>query len=100
VLYQPRRCGERDLYLRAGPEGPSAPTATMASITLNVQCQPGDRNIEGQLIGPNGKPISMNNNNCSSSLAGASSTNDVIAGFLPFALIIGIIAIRRRLRKQ
>jgi hypothetical protein len=96
VLYQPRLCGERDLYISAGPEGPSAPTATMFSIPLNVQCRPGDRNIEGKLIGPNGQPVSMNNNNCSSSLAGASSTNDVIAGFLPFILLVGIILIRRR----
>ena len=97
VLYQPRLCGERDLYISAGPEGPSAPTATMISIPLNVQCSPGDTNIDGQLIGPNGKPVSMNNNNCSSSLAGASSTSDVIACLLPFILLLGIIAIRRRL---
>jgi len=96
VLYQPRFCGERDLYLSAGPEGPSAPTATMLSIPLNVQCRPGDRNLDGQLIGPNGQPVSMNNNNCSSSLAGATSTNDVIAGFIPFILLVGIILIRRR----
>lgn len=100
VLYQPKLCGERDLYLSAGPEGPSAPTATMASVTLNVQCSPGDRNLDGQLIGPNGQPVSMNNNNCSSSLAGASTTSDVLAGFLPFILILGIIVIRRRFRQE
>ena len=61
VLYQPKRCGERDLYISAGPEGPSAPTATMASIALNVICRPGDINVDGQLIGNNGQPVSADN---------------------------------------
>jgi len=93
VLYQPKLCGERDLYLSAGPEGPSAPTSTMASIALNVQCQPGDRNIDGQLIGKNGKPVSMNSN-CS--LAPHNSIPKIpVYLFAPLMLV----ALRMGLRK-
>lgn len=48
--------------------------------------------------GAEGQP-GVDGSDCS--LAGAgSTTSDVMAGFLPFALIFGLIAIRRKLRKQ
>lgn len=99
VLYQPRLCGERDLYLSAGPEGPSAPTATMASVTLNVQCSPGDRNIDGQLIGPNGQPVSMNSN-CSVASANTEIGASAIMGLVVYMLIPGLIIVRRKFDRE
>jgi len=95
VLYQPKLCGERDLYLSAGPEGPSAPSATMASITLNVICRPGDRNLDGQLIGKNGQPVSMNSN-CSIAPANTKAGPWALGGLAIYILIPALILIRRR----
>lgn len=97
VVFQPEFCGEHDLHIAAGNNGACNLTSDLQSIKLNVICEPGDTNLDGQLIGNNGQPVSMNNNNCSSSLAGASDTNDVIAGFLPFIILLGIILMRRTL---
>ena len=97
VLYQPKLCGERDLYISAGPEGPSALTATMESITLNVQCNPGDTNFDGQLIGLDGEPISLNNS-CAISHVGNFSMYNLITGLLPYLFILGFILLKRRLR--
>jgi len=96
VLYQPKLCGERDLYLSAGPEGPSAPTATLASIALNVICQPGDRNLDGQLIGQNGQPINMNSN-CSIASPNTEIGPSAFGSLIVYILIPSLILIRRRL---
>lgn len=98
VLYQPKRCGERDLYLSAGPEGPAEPTATRASITLNVLCRPGDFNLDGQLIGANGQPVSMNSN-CSLASANISGPS-AFSGIFVYLLIPALIVIRRRFRRR
>ncbi len=97
VPYQPKRCGERDLYLSAGPEGPSEPTATRASITLNVLCLPGDFNLDGQLIGANGQPVSANGN-CSLAAANTVNGPSAFAALLVYMLIPALIVIRRRVR--
>lgn len=93
VTYQPTRCGERDLYLSAGPEGPSAPTATMASIPLNVICRPGDTNIDGKLIGNDGQPVSIGGGNCSLAPYGSGSEIPVYL-FVPLILAAFVFGFR------
>jgi len=93
VTYQPARCGERDLYLSAGPEGPSAPTATMASIPLNVICRPGDINLDGKLIGDDGRPVSIGGGNCSLTPYGSGSEIPVYL-FIPLILAAFVFGFR------
>lgn len=84
----------RELYLSAGPEGPSAPTATIASIPLNVVCRPGDTNIDGKLIGNDGQPVSMGGN-CSLASLNSVSGPSASVGLLFYLLIPGAIVVRR-----
>lgn len=57
VSYMPEFCGQHELYVSAGDNGACNLGADMMSVTLNVPCEEGDTNRDGQLIGPDGQPL-------------------------------------------
>ena len=71
VTFQPEFCGEHELHISAADNGIGNEGTDIVSAILNVICQPGDTNLDGQLIGENGKPVGTGGNgNCSLARAG------------------------------
>ncbi|MEM7008625.1 MAG: hypothetical protein AAF462_05755, partial [Thermodesulfobacteriota bacterium] len=91
VMFKPEFCGEYELFVSARDKGNSNIGADLLSVVLDVICQPGDTNLDGQLIGENGKPVGTGGNgNCS--LAQAGSRAEV-----PLYLIVPLLFVAVRL---
>jgi hypothetical protein len=91
VVFQPEFCGEHDLHIAAGNNGECNLAADIQSVNLNVICEPGDTNLDGELIGPDGQPGLSGNSDTGCSLASINSRAEI-----PFYLIVPLIVVALR----